>query len=48
LWLGSFEGEELAVVAYSKKFDEFDRRKVESATREDVDINQPCKEHEQL
>jgi hypothetical protein len=48
LWLGSFEGEELAVVAYSKMFDEFERRKAELATREDVDIKQPCKEHEQL
>jgi hypothetical protein len=33
-------------VAYSQKFDEFERRKAESATRDDVDINQPCKEHD--
>ncbi|GAU49281.1 hypothetical protein TSUD_74060 [Trifolium subterraneum] len=46
LWLGSFEIEELAAVAYSQKFDEFERRKAGSTLREDIDINQPCKEHE--
>ncbi|WJX54301.1 hypothetical protein P8452_40205 [Trifolium repens] len=45
LWLGSFEREEIAAVAYSKKFDEFERRKAESASRDNVDLNQPCKEH---
>jgi hypothetical protein len=45
LWLGSFEREKLAAVAYSQKFDEFERRKAESASSEDVDLNQPCKEH---
>jgi hypothetical protein len=45
LWLGTFEKEELAAVAYSQKFDEFERRKVESASKEDLDLNQPCKEH---
>jgi hypothetical protein len=33
-------------VAYSQKFDEFERIKVESPTRENVDINQPCKERD--
>ncbi|CAJ2676159.1 ap2/erf domain-containing transcription factor [Trifolium pratense] len=45
LWLGSFEREELAAVAYSQKFDEFQRKKAEFASREDMDLNQPCKEH---
>jgi hypothetical protein len=33
-------------VATIQKIDEFERKKIESTTREDVDINQPWKEHD--
>ncbi|WJX30262.1 hypothetical protein P8452_18823 [Trifolium repens] len=38
--------EELVVVATIQKIDEFERKKVESTTKEVVDINQPYKEHD--